>query len=168
MSEPPRLRASALRLVAFAVRLRSLSPSAPLGATPTATAHTRSSAPTASCSALIWWANSETSPACRRTPPAPRLWGSLPRLLHHPHGTPPHRLNTKKGRRQRLPSGCQNVRQSSRPARSSASNYPTPWPHPSPEDRRTGQTECDRTRPARRHHRVEYSGFRSGSGHRPG
>ena len=74
---------------AFAVRLRSLSPSAPLGATPTATAHTRSSAPTASCSALIWWANSETSPACRRTPPAPRLWGSLPRLCipsnAHPH-----------------------------------------------------------------------------------
>lgn len=63
--------------VAFAFRLRSLSPSASLGATPTPTAHTRSAAPTASCSGFLWLANSEVPGACCRTPSAPNLCGSL-------------------------------------------------------------------------------------------
>lgn len=74
--------------VAFAFRLRSLSPSASLGATPTPTAHTRSAAPTASCSGLLWLANSEVPGACCRTPSAPNLCGSLYGSAISPRHTP--------------------------------------------------------------------------------
>lgn len=83
--------------VAFVVRLRSLSPSAPLGATPTATAHTRSSAPTASCSALLWWTASEMCSSRRRTSAAPIPASCPATALQSPHGTPPHRPKRKKG-----------------------------------------------------------------------
>lgn len=45
--------------------------------------------PRPSLSGLLWLANSEVSGACCRTPPAPRLWGSLPRLLFLLHAIPP-------------------------------------------------------------------------------
>lgn len=92
----------------YAVRLRSLSPSAPLSATRPATVHTASgcSLPSAAPHSLGGrFRNVLFSP--------PHGGGSNScKLACHGsaslHGTPPHRPNTKKGRRFRLPSGISN------------------------------------------------------------
>lgn len=66
----------------------------------------------------------------RHTPPAPALWGSLPRLLHHLHGTPPRLPNTKKGDGLPSPSGCQIPTFPVRLPQFRALSYPTLWPLP--------------------------------------
>lgn len=87
--------------------------------------------PRPSLSGLLWLANSEVSGACCRTPPAPRLWGSLPRLLFLLHAIPPgFSSSTKKGRRRRLPSGVQNVTLPTRARRFRAWTIPTHAPPP--------------------------------------
>lgn len=140
--------------VAFAVRLRSLSPSAPLGATPTATAHTRSSAPTASCSALLWWTASEMCSSRRRTSAAPIPASCPATALQSPHGTPPHRLNTKKGDGFPSPSGGQAATLPSRERRFREWTNPTLSRPPSPGDRRSERSGCVRPRPVPQHLRV--------------
>lgn len=157
MSEPQRPRPSELR----SARLRRpLSPPTRLrfarGYAPSLWRH----APGCSLRYALrprWAGDSETPSACCRTPPAPRLWGSLPRLCILFHmGIPPRVLRRKKGGVAASLRGCQNVRQSNRPSQSEASSYPTLWPHPARASRRSEHPPCGRPLPARPRHRAAW------------
>lgn len=160
MSERPRRHASASPVRSLRRRFRSLPPSAPLEATRPATVHTASgcSLPSAAPHSLGGrFRNVLFSP--------PHVGGSNScKLACHGsaslHGTPPHRPNTKKGRRFRLPSGVLIPTLPIQRPRFRASRNPTLSPLQSPADMRNGRTECGHPRLERPRHRVEEPEFR--------
>lgn len=155
-SEPQRRRASASPLARLRRPLTRLPFRAPLGATRVTLAALATGYSPLRRSALLGLANSEVPSACCRTPPAPSLWWSLPRLCNLFHmGIPPRFQIRKRGTVSRPPQGVK-FRQSARPAQSEASSYPTLWPHPARASRRTERLPCDRPRLGQPRHRAAW------------
>lgn len=119
-------------------------------------------------SALLWLANSEVPGACCRTPPAPRMWDSLPRLCISPRHTP---TSSKYEKREAFPPPFRGYQTATLPTRlppCRAWTSPTPSRLPSQADRRSAPTGCARLLPARQLHRAAWKEFPSGEGRRPG